>query len=94
MYNKQYNNTLIMVKINNMSLTFEGSEKIAEYFKENLNIKGVNEQIQHILTRPHLIKRILRAKISDVIGIKKESTKDKYLNIEGFDISRVSKNII
>lgn len=87
------NKAIYTINFNGLIYTFSSAIKITEFFKElieqnRLNIE--NEQIKNILLNHWLINRYLRAKEGDEKRpkLRKESTKNKYLNIPNFEISR------
>lgn len=83
----------IIVKINNKSMMFRSSYKIAEFFNDDNNIRDINglsDEIKFILTRPHLINRVLKLLNNEEQEFfTKEKTRDKYKNIPNFKLERV-----
>lgn len=84
----------ILITINKKLYAFKSSYCISEYFSnsENIqNIEGLTEEMLNILTKPHLINRVIKAiKGEEQNFILKKSTKDKYCRIPNFTIIRAS----
>lgn len=83
-------NNKIIIVINKKMYRFKSSYKTAEFFKNNNNIDGLTDEMKFILTRPHIINRVIKLiKREDQEFFIKETTKDKYCNIPNFSITRV-----
>jgi hypothetical protein len=96
-------NNKIVVIINNKFYTFKSSYSIVKFFANENNIKDINlsDEMKYVLERRHIIQRILKLKklqklqklqnynkIDDFQYFKKDSTRDKYLNIDNFEIHK------
>ena len=83
----------IVITIGTKLYTFKSSYKISEFFNDDENIKdieGLTPEMKYILTRPHLIQRILKLKKGEVQQhLIKQTTRDKYLNIKNFQMLKV-----
>lgn len=82
-------NNKIIIVINKKMYQFKSSYKTAEFFKNN-EIDGLSDKMKFILTRPHIINRVIKLiKREDQEFFIKEKTKDKYCNIPNFSITRI-----
>ena len=82
----------IIIVIDKKMYNFKSSYKVAEYFSNEDNTKNINgytDEIKFILTRPHMINRVIKCiKGEEQEHILKEKTKNKYTHIPHFSIMR------
>lgn len=80
----------IVIMIGTKLYTFKSSYKIVEFFSDENNIRdieGLTEEMKYILTRPHIIQRVLKLKKGEEQAhLIKQTTRDKYLNINNFQM--------
>ena len=80
----------IVIMIGTKLYTFKSSYKIVEFFSDDMNtqnIEQITDDMKYILTRPHIIQRILKLKKGEEQShLIKQKTKDKYLNINNFQM--------
>ena len=83
-------NTIIILLFNKM-YQFKSSYKCAEFFNNADNIiEGITDEIKFILSKPHIINRVLKCVKGDMQQhFIKNSTKKKYCQIPNFTINRV-----
>ena len=83
----------IIIVINKKMYRFKSSYKTAEFFNDDNNIRdigGLTDEMKFILTRPHIINRVIKLlKRENQDFFLKETTKDKYCNIPNFSITRI-----
>jgi len=80
----------IVIMIGTKLYTFKSSYKIVEFFSNEYNIKDIEcltDEMKYILTRPHMIQRILKMKkCEEQTHLIKETTRNKYTNINNFQM--------
>ena len=84
--------TGIIIRIGTKIYAFKSSYKIVEFFSNEENtrdIEGFTDEMKYILTRPHIIQRILKLKKGELqTHLIKQTTRDKYLNIPNFQMMK------
>lgn len=83
----------IIITIGKTLYTFKSSYSIVNFFSNSENIKDIElltDDMKYILTRSHIIQRVLKLKRGEVQDhFVKQKTKDKYLNINNFQLIKV-----
>ena len=82
----------IVIIIDKKMFNFKSSYKVVDFFSNEDNIRdisGLTTEIKNILTKPHLINRIIKScNGEEQPFLLKESTKNKYCKIPNFHIIR------